>query len=278
MSSTQQKGRPQASRPPKPQPQAKGQKSRPRVANATRQPVKQPLIPWYFWAVLGAVVVLGVVLVGTFVGPSSSPPKSSTAAQSVLTPAPNLTPTVNITADARDLLTNGFGEGNPNAPIKAVEYGDFQCPSCETFFLQDYAKVKQTFVDTGQVYYYYKLLPLTSIHPKAMKAAEVATCAGDYGVDKFWAMHDQLYANQNAWINGDENTLWAQYATHIGLDSKAVMDCVAKNTHGNMISADIKEAISLKIPGTPEFYVNNQALAGANFATFSQAVSTAQKQ
>ncbi len=278
MSSAQQKSKPQANRTPKPQPQVKGQKSRPRIVNATRQPVKQALIPWYFWAVLGAVVVLGVVLVGAFVTPSATAPRSNVAAQSALTPALNLTPAVKIIADARDLLTNGYGEGNPNAPIKAVEYGDFQCPSCETFFVQDYAKVKQTYIDSGQVYYYYKLLPLTSIHPKAMKAAEVATCAGDYGVDKFWAMHDQLYANQSVWINGDENTLWAQYATHIGLDSKAVMDCVAKNTHANMINSDIKEAISLKIPGTPEFYVNSQVLAGANFSTFSQAVSAAQKQ
>lgn len=276
MSGTPQKSKPQANRPPKPQP--KGQKAQPNAAMVARRPMQQPLIPWYFWVVLGGVVVLGVVLVGTFVGPSSTPPKTSAAAQSALTPGLDMTPAVNINADARDLLTNGFGEGDPNAPIKAVEYGDFQCPSCQTYFVQDYAKVKQTYIDTGQVYYYYKLLPLTSIHPKAMKAAELATCAGDHGADKFWAMHDLLYTNQNAWVNGDENTLWAQYAQQIGLDSASVMDCVAKNTHATMINTDIHEAISLKIPGTPQFYVNKQVLAGANFSTFSQAVAAAQKQ
>lgn len=276
MSSTPQKGKAQASRSPKTQP--KGQKGQPKVVAAPRRPPQQALIPWYFWLVLGGAVILGVVLVGTFVNPVSSPPKSSAAVQSALTPGLNLTPAANITADARDLLTNGYGEGNPNAPIKAVEYGDFQCPSCETFFQQDYARVKQVFVDSGLVYYYYKLLPLTSIHPKAMRAAELATCVGDHGTDKFWAMHDLLYANQSAWVKGDENTLWPQYVKQLGLDSASVMDCVAKNTHSAMINSDIKEAISLKIPGTPEFYVNSQVLAGANFTTFSQAVAAAQKQ
>ncbi|PZS05258.1 MAG: hypothetical protein DLM69_01090 [Candidatus Chloroheliales bacterium] len=285
MPSTQQKGGAQTGRsgPRSPKSQSKVQtkmqaKAQPKALAPSRRP-QQGLIPWYFWVVLGAVVVLGVVLVGTFLGNSTwlTSNKSNTAAQSSLTPGLDLTPSANVTPDARSLLTNGYGEGNPNAAIKAVEYGDFQCPSCKIYFDQDYSRIKQTYIDSGQVYYYYKPLPLVKPHPKAMKAAEVATCAGDYGTDKFWAMHDLLYANQDAWVNGDENTFWAQYAQQLGLDSAKVMDCVAKDTHQNIMNANINEAISIKIPGTPQFYINDKILPGANFDTFKQAVETAQK-
>ena len=36
--------------------------------------------------------------------------------------------------------------------------------------------------------------PLKSIHKFAFKAAETARCAGEQ--DKFWEMHDQLFASQ----------------------------------------------------------------------------------
>jgi protein-disulfide isomerase len=279
MSSASQKGKPQP-----PRPAARAPKS-PAKEQPKRQPPKATSIsrpapaniPWYFWAGLAVLVVGGVVLIGTLLSANpSTPPASPAVAQSTALPSPHAqvsyTPSANVTPDARSLLTNGYGEGNPNAAVKVVEYGDFQCPSCETFFTSAYSQVKQLYVDSGKIYYYYKPFPLTNIHPKAMKAADLATCAADSGTDKFFAIHDLLYAHQNDWVNGDENTFFAQYATQVGLDASKVMACVNGGSHEDIMNANIDEGIALKVPGTPEFYVNGQKLDGATLDGIKQAI------
>lgn len=233
---------------------------------ATAHRAQPASIPWYFWAVLGGVIILGVVLLGTLLGNSSATNQVSTAAQRT-----------GNTADARQLLTNGYGEGNPNAPVKVVEYGDFECPACAYFYQNVYPQVKQQYIDTGKIYYYYKPFPLISVHPKALPSAELATCAADYGSDKFFAIHDLLYSKQNDWVSGDENTVWGQYISQVGLDPTKVMACVTKNTHQAIMDANESEAAALGVNSTPTFFVNTTKLIGPNFDQFKQAIDSASR-
>lgn len=230
--------------------------NRPQPKVVARRP-QSAAIPTYFWAVLAAVVVLGVVLVGTILGPSSPSP----------TPASQQT---GLNSNTSDLLTNGFGEGNPNAAVKIVEFGDFQCPACQYFYSTTYQQVKQAYIDTGKIYYYYKPFPLTTIHPKAMKAAELAICTANGDASKFFAIHDLLYTNQDAWVNGNENTMWPQYVRQVGGDPTAVMSCVAQGTYGGMVNANISQGAALQVPGTPTLYLNGQPLAMPTFAALKQ--------
>lgn len=281
MSSTRQKGKAQpprlAARPQKPPTKEQTKRQPPKPTSIPRP--QSASIPWYFWVGLGAVVIVGVIALGALL---SANPNSQPAATAVVQPTTQpsaqaqvyYTPAANVTPDARSLLTNGYGEGNPNAAVKVVEYGDFQCPSCETFFNSAYSQVKQQYVDTGKIYYYYKPFPIVNLHPKAMKAADLATCVGDSGSDKFFAVHDLLYKNQNDWVNGDENTLFAQYATQVGLDATKVMACVNGKTHEDIMTSNIDEGIALQVPGTPEFYVNNQKLDGATLDTIKKAIDS----
>jgi protein-disulfide isomerase len=247
---------------PSVRPVVRVQKPQPKAIVARR---KQPAtVPWYFWAVLAAVVVLGVVVVGTILGPSS--PASVPSNQQA-----------GLNSSTSDLLTNGFGEGNPNAAVKIVEFGDFQCPACQYFFSTTYQQLKQAYIDTGKIYYYYKPYPLTSLHPKAMKAAELAICAANGDASKFFAIHDLLLTNQNAWVNGDENTIWPQYVLQVGLDPTAVMSCVAKDTYSGMVNANISQAIALKVPGTPTLYLNGQSLQALTFDALKPVLDAALK-
>ena len=84
--------------------------------------------------------------------------------------------------------------GTQGAPVTIIEYSDFQCPFCSRAVptvdqvLKDYA---------GKVQLAYKHFPLTQIHPRAQKAAELTECARDAG--KFWEMHDALFEMQQDW-------------------------------------------------------------------------------
>lgn len=57
--------------------------------------------------------------------------------------------------------------GDPNAPVKIVEFSDYECPFCARYSQSTFLRLKQNFIDTGRVYYEFKDFPLTSIHPTA---------------------------------------------------------------------------------------------------------------
>src|SRR5467141_5058536 len=93
-------------------------------------------------------------------------------------------------------------KGAPNAPVTVYEMADFQCPACRMFTVTVLPTIEREFVQTGKVRWVFINLPLTSIHPNAMAAAEVAMCAARQrgpGGGRFWQTHDALYQQQDDW-------------------------------------------------------------------------------
>ena len=155
-----------------------------------------------------------------------------------------------------------------------VEYTDYQCPYCARHASQTFNKIAEDLVETGQVRYVFKDMPLTSIHPQAMLAAEAARCAGVQNDDAFVTMHNLLFENQGAWSgNSDASDLFASYAAEIGLDSSDFESCINDHTFESAVRADIQEAMQVGITGTPAFIINGQLMFGAQpYEVFEQAV------
>src|ERR1039457_4491801 len=78
--------------------------------------------------------------------------------------------------------------GRKDTPITVVEFTDYQCPFCRQFHTTAYGDLKKNFIDTGHVRFYSRDLPLDSIHPDAMRAAQAARCAADQG--QYWMLRD----------------------------------------------------------------------------------------
>jgi hypothetical protein len=49
--------------------------------------------------------------------------------------------------------------GNPNAPVKIVEYFSFQCPHCLALFRKDFKKIEEKYIDTQKVYWVFHPIP-----------------------------------------------------------------------------------------------------------------------
>ena len=82
--------------------------------------------------------------------------------------------------------------GPDTARVVLLQYGDFECPTCE----QAYPAVKLLLSKFGpKLRFVFRHFPLTEAHPNAQLAAEAAEAAG--GQDKFWPMHDLLFQNQS---------------------------------------------------------------------------------
>src|SRR5882762_3835926 len=101
-------------------------------------------------------------------------------------------------------------QGNVNAPITLVEYGDYECPYCGAA----YPVIKQIQKKMGdQLRFIFRNFPLTNSHPFAELAAEAAEAAGGQG--KFWEMHDAIFEHQHAL----EPPRLIALATKVGLDA-----------------------------------------------------------
>jgi protein-disulfide isomerase len=176
-------------------------------------------------------------------------------------------------------------EGNLTSKVTLVEYGDYECPACESFHTT-LQSVQQKYNDS--VKFQFRNLPLRSLHPNAIAGARAAEAADLQG--KFWQMHDTLYAatNWQQWSTSSNPApyFW-QYAQTLGLNVSKFKTDFASSTTNDRINADLAAfAKTGKDQATPTFflngtYVNNNQLLGADgqpsAAAFTKLLDTALK-
>ena len=161
-------------------------------------------------------------------------------------------------------------EGSQAATVVIVEYSDFQCPFCGRFYDQAYQSLKKDYIDTGKVKLYFKQFPLEQIHPNARKAGEASLCAQDQ--NGFWAFHDALFKNQEAWADLDATgaaSAFKQYASDLGLDAAKFGTCLDSGVKSAQVDKDLGEGVQNGVQGTPTFFINGRELVGAQpFSAF----------
>ncbi len=156
--------------------------------------------------------------------------------------------------------------GPDRAPVTLVEYGDFECPYCG----RAESVVRELLADFGDLRYVWRHLPLTDVHPQAMRAARAAEAAARQG--KFWEMHDQLLDHQGALTPGDV----IRYAGELGLNTERFTRDLRDHAGEARIAADVDSADLSGVSGTPTFFVNGKRHHGAfDLDTLSDAVRSA---
>lgn len=157
---------------------------------------------------------------------------------------------------------NALTLGPEKAPVKLVEFADYECPYCQKVA----ADVKKLVADYGdKVAFTYRDFPLP-MHARAEKAAEASRCASKQ--NKFWQFHDELYHSKEL----DVDQLKAQ-ARALQLDLADFDKCLDSGEQANAVEQDRKEGERLGINGTPSFFVNGHYLSGAlDYASLRQIV------
>lgn len=158
--------------------------------------------------------------------------------------------------------------GPQNATVTVYEIADFQCPYCARFSREIFPRIDSAFVQTGRIQWVFVNLPLPS-HHNAWTAAEAALCAGAVG-DRFWPVHDRLFAGQQEWVGlADPATAFARYARDAGVPMDAWNACVAADRVAPLILQDVIFAASSRVSGTPTFMINN-AFAVTGMKSFEE--------
>lgn len=136
--------------------------------------------------------------------------------------------------------------GNPSAPVKIIEYSDFDCRYCAQF-QQTLHRIINDYGPTGKVAWVFREFPLTEIHPNAMKDAEAAECvAKTTGNAEFWAFADILFTHQPI-----VSAKIGQYAHDAGANPAAVASCMISGSVNSRIDKQRANAIATGAAGTP---------------------------
>ena len=256
-----------------------------------------------FRLVILGLALLTVALVGAACAPSTAPAPAASAPTQAAAPPPatatQALPTATTDPVAGPIapgpaaqqvpLTNlpvgvdadgNFYRGDANAPVKLVEFSDFQCPYCGRHAVQTEPLLDDNYVATGKVLYVFRHLPLPQLgHTNAIPAAKAAICAGQQDPKYFWGMHDWLFTNQSVWASAQNAA--AQFrakAVAYGVDGARFDSCLADPKIDAILQRDAADAAKLNVQGTPAFFINDWFLAGAYpYADFQSTIEKAQQ-
>jgi len=155
-------------------------------------------------------------------------------------------------------------KGRHEAPVTVYEMADFQCPACRMFAVTVLPTLDSEYVRTGKVRWVFINLPLTSIHPNAVAAAEVAMCAARQG--RFWPTHDLLYRQQDQWapLPQPRDTLVA-LAERAGVNRAKLLACLKSGDARKEVELDAQRAARSGARATPSFYIEGGLLEGAPY-------------
>lgn len=155
-------------------------------------------------------------------------------------------------------VKDGWKTGSDSAPVKIVEFGDFQCGACKLA-----AEPLRQAVEgrKSKVQLIYMHFPITSKHQNAISSALASEAAGAQG--KFWEMYDQLYTTQSQWENiADGSDFFRQIAQALKLDMNKYDKTVSDRSVEKKINSQLSYGTSLGVDRTPTFFVNNKKYTG----------------
>jgi len=149
-----------------------------------------------------------------------------------------------------------WSKGNSDAKVTLIEYSDFQCPACASY----YPLLKKVSEDMGEeVLVIYRHFPLSSIHPQADLAAQAAEAAGIQG--KFWEMHDKLFESQSSWSGrSDVEGIFISYAEELGLNVEQFKNDLDSKAVKDAIKDDKRSGNQAFVEGTPTLFLNGEKI------------------
>lgn len=143
--------------------------------------------------------------------------------------------------------------GTGAAPVVLTVFSDFECGFCARASGTVEALHERYGKDLQIVF---RQLPLP-FHKNAQLAAEASLAANEQG--RFWAFHDQLFANPGALTRADLE----KHAEAAGLDLPRFRAALDDGRHRAAVEADKAEAARLGVQGTPSFIINGTRIVGA---------------
>lgn len=189
----------------------------------------------------------------------------------------------------------GYRMGNPDAPIKLVEYGARSCPGCAAFANNATRTLEDKYVASGKVSYEFHDFLVHGVMD--LPGAMLGTCVGDA---TFFPLLEAMYQNQNDYLDRAQKlsaaqqeqmktasptasvTMLAEAGGMIDfVKQRGIPEAKARECLGDMkrLEALAKESEKLssdgRVTGTPTFYLNGKRVEAGDWAGVEAALKAA---
>lgn len=169
----------------------------------------------------------------------------------------------------------GYLMGNPNAPIKVIEFGSLTCPHCAEFEEKGFPRLRDDYVAKGTVSLEFRNFVRD---PYDTTMAMLTHCGAP---ESFFALTEQVYSNQKAIFEqlqpigaqlqaanlppdqifkaiGERGGLIDFFAAR-GIAKDQAAQCLAKADTATKLANDTQKATdAFNVTGTPTFIVNGR--------------------
>ena len=188
----------------------------------------------------------------------------------------------------------GYLMGNPNAPVKLVEYGSITCPACARFSNDAYQTLTSRYVRSGQVSWEYRPFLIHATDPGVFL---LLRCAGP---GPYFRLAEELYRTQLEWAGRAESMppeqaqqLQAmdphaqaaamvrvmqidQFFRQRGISESRINACLADDAALQQLGEIARRASSEdNVQGTPTFIINGNKLEESDWPSVEARLRTA---
>lgn len=151
--------------------------------------------------------------------------------------------------------------GDPNAPVKVIEYASYTCPHCANFHNDTFKAFKAEYIDTGKVHFTYREVFFDRY---GLWASMVARCAGP---DRYFGVADLLYQTQAQWARQGDAASVAESLKRVGAQaglSREALDACLQDADmaQNLVAWYEKNAADDNVRSTPTFLINGDIHTG----------------
>lgn len=231
--------------------------------NAQSNQPNHPLI--VFSLALIAIIIIGGAI--TFIKPPNTTQTTQSPAQlkNAITYQKETVPRNQIISSVNK-SDFAYAQGPEDAIVTVAEYFDFMCP----FSAQSAQTMNRLLLSykTSPVKFVFHQVPAANIYPASLGASNASLCAKEQG--KFLQMYSLLFEQQRR-INKDD---FSSFTDALNLDRSAFDTCMSRGKYQKWISKDLSDAVTLKLTGTPTWFINGRRYTGAMpFDVLAQAIN-----
>lgn len=147
--------------------------------------------------------------------------------------------------------------GDPKAKVVLIEYAAPRCPHCAHFAEETFPPLKKNYIDTGKVFYVFRVLPLAAADGVAEK---LARCQPR---DKYFPFMDNLFRTQREWddmygVTDVRGGLLKQAKT-FGMTEAQFEACIADTKRDAIINQVAQDGVErYGISSTPSLVINGK--------------------
>lgn len=188
----------------------------------------------------------------------------------------------------------GYLMGNPEAPIKLVEYGALSCSHCAEFAKEAVDKLRDDYVASGRVSYELRLFMLNAFD---VPASLLTTCGATEAViplaEQFWAWQPKMFENLqtvgDARLQQAASLPPAQRMVAIsqlagmtdffaarGIARDQATACLTDTAKADALAKQTEAATTkYNVTGTPTFFINDAPVGTADWKTLEPKLQAA---